>query len=104
MLVEPLTVGPIVGSTTDTTCRLWGRGPDAAGARVFGVAGALGAATREPVPRRQFKMMAKFDYTGVSDLAGLRSDTEYDYEIGFVRGDAAWNALPPDEPIDWSGA
>ena len=29
MIVEPLTVGPIVGYTTDTTCRLWGRGPDA---------------------------------------------------------------------------
>ncbi|PYQ45686.1 MAG: alkaline phosphatase [Acidobacteria bacterium] len=104
MLVEPLTVGPIVGYTTDTTCRLWGRGPDAAGARVFGVARAFPAATRLPVAEGQFKMMAKFDYTGVVDLMGLVADTAYDYEIGFVRGEAAWDALPDGAPLDWNGA
>ena len=94
MIVEPLTVGPILGYTTDTTCRLWGRGPDAAGARVFGVARAFRAGTRVPVAQGQFKMMAKFDYTGVVDLMGLVPDTAYDYEIGFLRGEAAWDVLP----------
>jgi alkaline phosphatase D len=104
MIVEPLTVGPIVGYTTDTTSRLWGRGPDAAGARVFGVARAFRPGTRVTVAQRQFKMMAKFDYTGVGDLVGLEPDTAYDYEIGFVRGEAAWDTLPDGEPLDWSGA
>jgi alkaline phosphatase D len=104
MIVEPLTVGPIVGYTTDTTSRLWGRGPDAAGARVFGVARAFRSGTRVTVAQRQFKMMAKFDYTGVGDLIGLEPDTAYDYEIGFVRGEAAWDTLPDGEPLEWSGA
>src|ERR1044071_558483 len=99
MLVEPLTVGPIVGYTTATTCRLWGRGPDAAGARGFGVARAFRPATREPIAQREFKMMAKFDYTGVGDLVGLDADTAYDYEIGFVRGQTDWDALPAGEPL-----
>jgi len=104
MLVEPLTVGPIVGYTTNTTCRLWGRGPDAAGARVFGVARCFPAATRLPAAERVFKMMAKFDYTGVGDLPGLAPETDYDYEIGFVRGEAEWDTLPSGEPLDWKDA
>jgi alkaline phosphatase D len=104
MIVEPLTMGPIVGYTTDTTCRLWGRGPDAAGARVFGVARAFRAESVVPVAQRQFKMMAKFDYTGVGDLMGLRPDTAYDYEIGFVRGETTWDTLPEVPPLDWTGA
>jgi alkaline phosphatase D len=104
MLVEPLTVGPIVGYTTDTSCRLWGRGPDAAGARVFGVARAFAAGTRRLVAERQFKMMAKFDYTGVGDLVSLAADAAYDYEIGFVRGEEDWEVLPEGEALDWSAA
>jgi alkaline phosphatase D len=104
MIVEPLTVGPIVGHTTSTTCRLWGRGPDAAGARVFGVARAFRADTGQAVGPAEFKMLAKFDYTGVTDLPSLAAEKEYRYEIGFVRGDADWEGLPPGTPLDWSRA
>lgn len=106
MIVEPLTVGPIVGYTTDTTCRLWGRGPDeaAAAARVFGVARASRAGTSVPVAECHFKMMGKWDYTGVCDLQSLAPDTPYDYEIGFVRGMADWEDLPAGTALDWRRA
>ena len=106
MLVEPLTVGPIVGYTTDTTCRLWGRGPeeDPDLARVFGVARALRAGTADVVAEARFKMMAKWDYTGVGDLAPLLADTAYDYQVGFVRGQADGDEIPAGTPLDWTGA
>lgn len=106
MIVEPLTVGPIVGYTTDTTCRLWGRGPDeaAAGPRVFGVARASNAGTAVPVAECHFKMMGKWDYTGVCDLQSLAPDTWYEYQIGFVRGMTDWEDLPAGLALDWSAA
>jgi alkaline phosphatase D len=106
MLVEPLTVGPIVGYTTDTACRLWGRGPeqDPDLARVFGVARARRAGTATVAVEAQFKMMAKWDYTGVGDLATLSPDTAYDYEIGFVRGEADWDEIPAGTALDWTRA
>jgi alkaline phosphatase D len=104
LIVEPLTVGPIVGYTTDTTCRLWGRGPDESpeGERVFGVARAT--AGGNPAAQCQFKMTAQFDFTGVGSLRPLTADTEHEYEIGFVRGPAQWDAVPADAALDWTGA
>ena len=104
MIVEPLTVGPIVGYTTHATCRLWGRGPDESspGQRIFGVA--RGARSGQPVAHCQFKMTAQFDYTGVGSLTSLAADAEHEYEIGFVRAPAEWDAVPADAPLDWTGA
>src|SRR5437870_1212912 len=106
MLVEPLTVGPIVGYTTDTTCRLWGRGPeeDPDLARVFGVARATRAGPAQVVAEARFKMRAKWDYTGVGDVTALSADTAYDYQVGFVRGPADWDEIPAGTPLDWTGA
>jgi alkaline phosphatase D len=104
VIVEPLTVGPIVGYTTDATCRLWGRGPGdgPVDQRVFGVARAFLRDTDTPVAYCQFKMTAQFDYTGIGSLVSLVPETEYDYEIGFVRGTSQWDAVPADPPLDWS--
>lgn len=104
MIVEPLTVGPIVGYTTHATCRLWGRGPNDAsvGQRVFGVA----RATRSgrSAAHCQFKMTAQFDYTGVGSLVSLAADADHEYEIGFVRVPAEWDAVPADAPLDWTAS
>lgn len=106
MRVEPLTVGPIVGYTTETTCRLWGRGPDSTAAtrRVFGVARARLRDTGIPAAECRFKMRPKHDYTGVGDLLALTADTPYDYEIGFVRTPATWDSIPAGTTLDWSAA
>jgi alkaline phosphatase D len=104
LIVEPLTVGPIVGYTKDTTSRLWGRGPDESSAdqRIFGVARAT--SNGQLSARCQFKMTPKFDYTGVGVLTALAADTEYDYELGFVRGPAEWESVPADAALDWTRA
>lgn len=103
-LVEPLTVGPIVGYTTHASCRLWGRGPgeSAAGERIFGVARATW--NGQPAAHCQFKMTAQFDYTGVGSLTALAADAEHDYEIGFVRGPAEWDRVPAETVLDWTAA
>src|SRR5262249_11739222 len=106
MRVEPLTVGPIVGVTTDTTCRLWGRGPDEAPAdqRIFGVGRATKAGASTPAAQCQFKMAAKFDYTGVGDLTGLAADRVWDSQVGCVRGPLTWDEVPAGSALDWSAA
>ena len=107
MIVEPLTVGPIVGYTTDTTCRLWGRGPDdgRGGQRVFAVARAFRAGTRVAIAHRQFKMMAKFDYTGVGDLIATRRRTpRTTTRSASCAGTRPGTRFRESEPLDWSGA
>ena len=75
---SPLTHGPMVGATTDTTVRLWGRADSTRRIEVHvAPAGLLGGA--EPVV--YVYPEAEDDFTFIADVEGLRADTEYDYEM-----------------------
>ena len=86
MIVRALTVGPIVGVTGTTTVRLWGRGDrheiEGGYHRVFGVAQV--EIRRGQVQTKFFKMLPKFDFTGIVNFGGLRTNTTYRYRVGYV--------------------
>ena len=100
MKVLPLSLGPIVGETTSTRVRLWGRaayeatpeGPR----RACGVARIRSANAHGFSDPVFFKMNPNFDLTGVVVFDSLAPDTEHEYEIGYFFSDAE----APD--LDWS--
>lgn len=90
MRVLPLTVGPILGATAASQCRIWGRADYQSGPagprRAFGVARIRqqGARARNPV---FFKMNPNFDMTGVVVFDKLKPATAYQYQIGYFYSD-----------------
>ena len=101
MKVLPLDLGPIVGETTSTRVRLWGRaryeatpeGPR--GAKGVARIRRAGAGFSEPV---FFGMNPNFDLTGVVVFDSLEPETEHEYEMGYFFSDA--EAVD----LDWSDA
>jgi len=86
MKLNPVTVGPIVGVTTPTSTRIWGRGEFTPGGtgprRCFGIARIAkeGSDYGDPI---LFKMLPHFDYTGIVDFTGLEPQVIYNYQIGY---------------------
>ncbi len=81
--VRPVTVGPIVGHTTDTTVRLWGRGappPSLGSQRCYGVAQLLEAGSTTPAQGHYFKLLPEDDYTGSVDFGGFATANEAQQE------------------------
>ncbi len=106
MLVQPLTVGPILGATTGETARVWGRGmlePTGEGPRrTFGVARIRpdgSSRYRQPV---FFKMNPNFDMTGVAMFDDLVPEKVYEYQMGAIFSELELDDLGPDYPLDWS--
>lgn len=107
-MASAVTVGPIVGHTTDTTVRLWGRG-DAQRTvgyprRCHGVAQILEAGTRTVLQARYFKLLPEDDFTGSVDFSGLEPGRAYDYRMGFFHADAEPFQLLPPQGVDLSQA
>jgi alkaline phosphatase D len=106
MKVKRLDLGPIVGATTAREVRIWGRGahvPTPAGPKpCLGVARIreAGAEFGPPVP---FKLNPNFDLTGVVVFGGLKDDTDYDYQAGYLFPEAE-APDPMTIPLDWSEA
>ncbi len=95
--VKAVTVGPIVGHTTDTTVRLWGRGapPEVVGGlRCYGVAQVLEAGATTPAQARYFKLLPEDDFTGSVDISGLVPERTYAYRMGFFFSDQEPHLLP----------
>ncbi len=106
MLVQPLTVGPILGATTGETARVWGRGvlepTDAGPRRTFGVARIRpdgSSRYRQPV---FFKMNPNFDMTGVAMFDDLVPEKVYEYQMGAIFSELELDDLGPGYPLDWS--
>ncbi len=99
LAIRPLTVGPIVGHTTATSVRLWGRGEDVrrgeAFKRCFGIAQLLDA-KGAILNTRWFPMRPGFDFTGVVEFEGLTPGTAYQYRIGFTFNEKEPDELPDD--------
>ena len=95
MRVRPLRIGPILGHATTGSLRVWGRGkrhgPKDDPRREFGVAQLLDPRDNS-IQTRFFKMMDHFDWTGITEFAGLEANRSYRYRAGYVLSD-----LEPDE-------
>lgn len=105
--VHPVTVGPIVGSTTDTTVRLWGRGspPRPPGGRYcYGIAQILTAGSTTPAQATYFKLRAEDDFTGSVDFAGLQPARAYAYRMGYFFSDVDQHLLVPPVGLELQGA
>lgn len=106
MNVNPLTVGPIVGATTGTSVRIWGRGKGEATSsgirRCFGIARLRLGGTSEFGPSKFFKMNPNFDMTGIVIFSALSAEQLYEYQIGWFFADLELSALSPDMAFDWS--
>lgn len=107
-IASAVTVGPIVGHTTDTTVRLWGRG-DAQRTvgqprRCHGIAQILAAGSKTILQARYFKLLLEDDFTGSVDFSGLQPDTAYEYRMGFFHSDAEPFQLLPAQGVDLSHA
>ena len=107
MKINKLTLGPIVGETTPNRARIWGRGQanviEDQPRRCFGVIRhrpATKTAWSDPVV---FKMNPNFDMTGVAVLDGLKSTTQYVYQIGFFFSEGELTETTINEP-EWEDA
>lgn len=105
MNIRPLTVGPIIGWTGETSTRLWGRGKSLPGRRCFGAARIREAGTAKFSAAKYFKMMPHFDFTGIIDFDQLSLGKRYEYQIGFYPAKGGLGDQPPkNTKFDWSRA
>ncbi|MEM7350564.1 MAG: alkaline phosphatase D family protein [Acidobacteriota bacterium] len=108
MKVHPPNVGPIIGHTTKNSVRLWGRGqrhgPRDSPRRVFGVA-EVRREGKDTSETRFFKMLPKFDFTGIVEFSGLKSDKPYRYRMGYVLAEMEPDEIEAAQPkLDWGEA
>jgi len=107
MLLKPLTVGPIIGETTPTRVRIWGRGDtsvvDGGPRRCFGVVRFMEYGGNEYLKPRFFKMNPNFDMTGIAIIDRLVPDSYYEYQMGFFYSDVELEDAPARD-IDWDVA
>ena len=113
MKLKPLTVGPIVGETTSSRARIWGRGDTdvihGQPRRCFGALRYRRQGETAWLAPRIFKMNPNFDMTGVAVLTRLEEESRYEYEMGFFfadveLSDASFRETNDDGTSVWSDA
>ena len=91
MQLHKLTVGPIIGETTPTRVRIWGRGAahviDDQPRRCFGAIRYRKQGAQTWSRTQIFKMNPNFDLTGLAILNRLLPETQYEYQMGFFFSD-----------------
>ena len=96
MQLRALSVGPIIGETTPTRVRIWGRSEanllNQLPMRSFGAVRVRKAAKGRRragawLSPRVFKMNPNFDMTGIGIVDRLQTQTAYDYQIGHFFSD-----------------
>ncbi len=87
MKLNELTVGPIVGETTQNRARIWGRGEahviDDQPRRCFGAIRHRKQGAQSWSRTQIIKMNPNFDLTGLAILDRLVPETHYEYQMGF---------------------
>ena len=108
MQVRPLEIGPLVGHTTATGFRLWGRVRDAASA--VGVARIRQRGSRQFGPAAVFAFEAWYDGVGIVDfghlfagdgVAPLPPRTNYEFQIGWVTALRREDVAAAVDALDW---
>jgi len=105
--VKPVTVGPLVGHTTHSTVRLWGRGgrPAAPGGQLcYGVAQLLEPGATVPSHGAYFKLRPEDDFTGTVDFQGLEPGKPYAYRMGYFFSDVDQHLMLPALGLELQGA
>lgn len=108
MRVKPLTIGPIVGATTPTEVRIWGRGKFEK--TQLGCKRCTGIARIKPIEApaygvgQFFKLNPNFDMTGVTIFNNLAPETRYVYQIGWFFSDQSYAEIPDNPHINWTQA
>ncbi len=106
MKLYPLTVGPIVGETTPTRTRIWGRGKahiiEDQPRRCFGALRFRKQESAQWSTAITFKMNPNFDMTGIAILERLQPEHHYEYQIGYYFSDSELMHEIFDEK-DWDG-
>jgi alkaline phosphatase D len=91
MQIHQVTVGPIVGATTEKTVRIWGRGQFEATPsgprRCFGIIRLWPADQAPGSDPKYFKMNPNFDMTGIIIYDKLQQETKYKYQMGWFFSD-----------------
>jgi len=92
MKLNGVTVGPIIGETTPTRVRIWGRGQgdviDGLPRRCFGALRYAKAGSGDWHKPVLFKMNPNFDMTGIAIVEKLEPSTHYEYQMGYFFSDA----------------
>lgn len=106
IVVQPFTVGPIIGSTTGTGVCIFGRGafasPKEATQRCIGVIRIRGVNSPDYRRAAFFELDPNFDMTGVVTYSDLRPEADYAYQAGYVTIRDDQTALNPELALDWS--
>lgn len=106
MQLKPLTVGPIIGETTTSRVRIWGRGApsvvDGGPRRCFGVVRfkVYGDDDSQYLKPRYFKMNPNFDMTGIAIIDRLTPNSYYEYQMGYFYSDVELMDAPAQD-IEW---
>ena len=108
MKVNAMTVGPIVGATTDRSVRLFGRGDlELVGGRprkTHGIVRIKGKRQRNYKKPRYFKLNPNFDMTGVAIIDDLQTDQKYDFQMGWIFSEVDTNSINVSKLLGWNDA
>lgn len=108
MRVNPLTIGPIVGATTPTSVRIWGRGKYEK--TRIGCKRCLGIARlkklEDPIygSGQFFKLNPNFDMTGITVFDHLEPETRYVFQIGWCFSERHYSDIPNNLRLNWTQA
>lgn len=106
MILKQLTVGPIVGATSHESVRLFGRGKwelsDERPRRAHGVARIRKVGQNKFSAPQYFKLNPNFDMTGVTVFQGLKGNTSYEYQMGWLFSDVDTDTIDVGSLLDWS--
>lgn len=108
MEVKPLTVGPIIGHTSNNSVRIFGRAQlSIEGGRprkTHGIIRYREQGSEEFLTPLYFKMNPNFDLTGVVILNSLASSTIYEYQVGWFYSDVDSDTIDVNNILDWSSS
>ncbi len=106
MIIQPLTVGPIVGYTSGEHVRIWGRGEVDINLgkprRCIGVARIRAAGSNSWRKPRFAEMSPNFDMTAILVFDDLLPDKGYEYQFGYFFSEIDVRSLGGDLDLDWS--
>jgi alkaline phosphatase D len=106
MKVRQLSVGPIIGETTNKTVRIFGRAKLEFSAgqprRAHGVVRMREKGKVDFKTPRYFKMNPNFDMTGIIVLGGLSDRKSYEYQIGWIFSEVDSDEINVSKQLDWT--
>ena len=105
--LKKLDVGPIVGETTPTRVRVWGRSKsyviENGTRRCFGAFHYRKVGNQRWSDTQYCKMNPNFDMTGIVIVSGLKTNTHYEFEFGYFYSEVEFDDVEVGQ-FDWRKA